>query len=91
MLAERYPRESPWLAGPRAAVERRFRDAAEIYASMPFPHAEAEARLRAAEQLAGEGQRGEADAELQRALAFWRSVGATRYVARGERLLERVA
>jgi len=91
LLAERYRRESSWLAGPRAAVERRFRDAAEIYASMPFPHAEAEARLRAAEQLAGEGQRGEADAELQRALAFWRSVGATRYVARGELLWERVA
>ena len=29
----------------------------------------------------------EADAELKRALAFWRSVGATAYVREGEALL----
>jgi hypothetical protein len=37
-------------------------------------------RLRAAQQLAREGWRTEADDQLGRALAFYRSVGATRYV-----------
>ena len=46
---------------------------------------EAIARLRARAQLVAEGRRAEADEQLQRALAFYRSVGATRYVrqARG--------
>ena len=35
----------------------------------------------------GEGRRAEADAELKRSLAFWRSVGATAYVREGEALL----
>ena len=45
------------------------------------------ARLRAAEGLAAAGRRAEADAQLQRALAFFRSVGATRYIREGEALL----
>jgi hypothetical protein len=48
---------------------------------------EASARLRAAEALVQEGRRAQADAELNRALAFWRSVGATAYVREGEGLL----
>ena len=50
------------------------------------PH-EAYARLRAAENLVREGRRAEADAELERALAFWRTAGATAYVREGEALL----
>jgi tetratricopeptide (TPR) repeat protein len=45
------------------------------------------ARLRAAERLVSEGRRAEADVHLQKALAFYRSVGATHYVRRGEALL----
>jgi hypothetical protein len=48
---------------------------------------EAYARLRAAEQLASEGRGVEAQPHLERALAFYRSVGASRYVRRGEALL----
>lgn len=48
---------------------------------------EADARLLAAEQHARAGSRAEASAELDRALAFYRSVGATRYVREGEALL----
>ena len=48
---------------------------------------EAFLRLRAAEQLVEEGRRAEADEQLNRALAFYRSVGATRYVREGEALL----
>jgi tetratricopeptide (TPR) repeat protein len=47
----------------------------------------AQARLRLARQLVEEGRRTEADVELQRSLAFWREVGATRYVREGEELL----
>jgi hypothetical protein len=48
-------------------------------------------RLRAAAQLVETGRRSEADEQLQRALAFWRSVGATRYVREGESLLAATA
>ncbi len=60
---------------------------AEMYSEMGLPPLEAHARLRAGEQLHAEGRHAEADDQLQRALAFWRSVGATRYVRRGESLL----
>lgn len=83
--------ESLWVLGGRAALERRFLDAAEIYSRMPYRPAEAYARLRAAEQLVGEGRRAEADDQLQRALGFWRAVAATRYIRHGVRLLAATA
>jgi hypothetical protein len=48
---------------------------------------EAHIRLRAARELVGAGRRAEADEQLRRALAFYRIVGATRYVREGEALL----
>jgi hypothetical protein len=48
---------------------------------------EADARLRAAEKHVREGRRADADAQLQKALAFYRSVGATAYVREAESLL----
>jgi hypothetical protein len=45
---------------------------------------EAFLRLRAAEALVEAGRRAEADAQLQRALAFYRSVGATAYIRAAE-------
>ena len=44
-------------------------------------------RLRAAEALVAEGRQAEADEQLRPALAFYGSVGATRYVREGEALL----
>jgi hypothetical protein len=44
-------------------------------------------RLWLAESLVKQGRRADADIELQRALAFYRSVGATRYIREGEALL----
>jgi class 3 adenylate cyclase/tetratricopeptide (TPR) repeat protein len=61
--------------------------AAELCAGAGFVSEEAFARLRAAEQLVGEGRRAEADVQLAAALAFYRSVGATRYIRQGEALL----
>ena len=45
------------------------------------------ARLYAADRLNQAGRRAEAEPELRQALDFYRSVGAKRYVARGEELL----
>jgi class 3 adenylate cyclase/tetratricopeptide (TPR) repeat protein len=49
------------------------------------------ARLRAAHALVAEGRAAEADEQLQRALTFYRPVGATRYVRQAEELLDRAS
>jgi hypothetical protein len=48
---------------------------------------EARDRLWLAEALIEQDRRAEADSELERALFFYRSVGATRYVHQGEALM----
>jgi tetratricopeptide (TPR) repeat protein len=77
----------PWRAAAVAFVSGDFREAAETYARIGAKPEEAYARLRAAERFVREGKRREADAELERSLAFWRSVGATAYVREGEALM----
>jgi class 3 adenylate cyclase/tetratricopeptide (TPR) repeat protein len=84
---EHEPSDTPWLRAARAVAAEDFRAAAEIFAEMPVRAFEAFYRLRAAEQLVAEGRRAEADVQLQPALAFYRGVGATRYVREGEALL----
>lgn len=84
------PARSRWVAAAAAVLNGQFLEAAEIYASMPFLPAEAEARTRAAETLIAEGRHDEAEAQLQRALSFWRSAGASRYIARAEQLWTRL-
>ena len=53
--------------------------------------AAARVRLRAAETLAVQGHRTEANEQLDKALAFYRSVGATRYIREAEALLAATA
>ena len=72
---------------PLASVRGDTSEAAGIYATIGSLPDEAYARLRAAEALANAGRRDEADVELDRALDFYRSVGAARYVREGEALL----
>jgi tetratricopeptide (TPR) repeat protein len=86
-LIEREAFVSPWLRAAAAVLAHDFRTAAEIYAEMGSPVHDSFFRLRAAEQLVAEGRRAEADEQLRPALAFYRSVGATRYVREGEALL----
>ncbi len=74
------------MAG-KGLAQDRFSGAASVYAGMGALPEEAFARLRAAEAFVQEGRRAEADAELSRALAFWRAVGASAYVREGEALL----
>jgi hypothetical protein len=77
----------PWLKAALSYTEGDFVRAADIYAGIGAKAQEAYARLRAAESFVHEGRRAEADAELERALAFWRRVGAAAYIREGEALL----
>jgi tetratricopeptide (TPR) repeat protein len=80
-----------WMEAAAAFLRGDFELAADVYAAAgSFPD-EAFARLRAAEALIAEGDRTEGDRELQRALAFYRSVDAKAYLREGEALLARTA
>jgi hypothetical protein len=85
-VLEREPFKSPWLRAGLAVASRDFRTAADIFGEMGISSDEAFFRLRAAEQLVAEGRRAEADEQLRPALAFYRGVGAARYVREGEAL-----
>ena len=80
-----------WTRGASAVFEGDFERAAEIAAEHAARVDEAELRLRAAEALVAKGRRADADVQLGAALAFYRSVGATRYVRQGEALLAATA
>jgi class 3 adenylate cyclase len=87
LLGSLEPASSLWLEAGREILDEEFAQAAETFAEIGCPPDEAEARLRDAEALVHAGRRAEADAQLARALSFYRSVGATRYVRRAEQLL----
>ncbi|HEY3068702.1 MAG TPA: adenylate/guanylate cyclase domain-containing protein [Gaiellaceae bacterium] len=80
-----------WIDAAKAFVLDDFQRAAEIYAEIGSLPDEALARLRAAEALLADGRRAEGDQELQKALSFYRSAGATAYLREGETLLARTA
>ncbi|MBD0337921.1 MAG: AAA family ATPase [Thermoleophilia bacterium] len=63
-------------------------DAYDEYGALPLA---ALCRMWAAERLLSEGRPTEANEQLGLALAFWRSVGATRYVAEAEALRAKAA
>jgi class 3 adenylate cyclase/tetratricopeptide (TPR) repeat protein len=86
-LVERSRVKTPWRRAAAAYVSGDFGSAADTYSAMGALPEEAEARLRAAEALVREGRRAEADDELKQSLTFWRSVGATAYVRKGEALM----
>ena len=84
-LAERAA-EGPWRDATLAGADGDFSRAANLYAAIGSPTLEAEARLCAAEELIEAGRRAEGEAELEKALAFYRTVGATRYIEEGTAL-----
>jgi class 3 adenylate cyclase/tetratricopeptide (TPR) repeat protein len=87
LIEKRTQLNLPWIDVTLAFCDRQFVRAAEMWAEMGARTGEAYARLRAAEELLDEGRHAEADVELRSALAFYRSVGATRLIREGERLL----
>ena len=78
---------SPGHRAMVAVVEGGFEQASRLYGEANIRLFEAEARLRHAEQLFVSGRTGEAEVQLEQALAFYRSVGATLFVERAEALL----
>ena len=86
-LVENATLSTRWLDAALAYAVGEFVEAADIHAEIGALSDEAFARLRAAEALVEAGRRADADAQLQQALAFYRSVGATAYFREGEGLL----
>lgn len=84
-------RPSPWKDAELAVLTGDVGRAAEIFAGVGYRTREAEIRLLAAGRMIEAGRRAEGEAELERALAFYRSVGATFYIKRGEALLAKSA
>ena len=79
--------ESPWTQAAVALLDGDFVRAGDIYESMHFWVTEARVRSQAAERLVAAGRRLEGEAQLERALAFHRSVGATIFIERAKKLL----
>jgi tetratricopeptide (TPR) repeat protein len=90
-VAAKARHQTRWTGAATAFVSGDFLRAAEIYAAAGSAPDEAFARLRAAEALIAGGRRAEGDEQLQRALGFYRSVGASAYLRQGEALLARTA
>jgi class 3 adenylate cyclase/tetratricopeptide (TPR) repeat protein len=76
-----------WTDAAEALTRGERLQAADMYTEIGARPLEAFTRLRAAEQLVEAGRRREADEQLKKALAFYRTVGATRYLREGETLL----
>jgi class 3 adenylate cyclase/tetratricopeptide (TPR) repeat protein len=74
-----------------AVLDGDFAEAARLYGQAGIRLFEAEARLRLAEELILRGERSEGERELEQALGFYRTVGATLFVERGEALLAKIA
>jgi hypothetical protein len=85
--AARLETSTPWVEAAQAYIVEDFIGAADIYRRIGSRVDEAHARVRAAAHLDAAGRRSEANVQLQEALAFWRSVGASRYIREGEALL----
>jgi hypothetical protein len=87
LLAVLPTNDVPWVRAARAFATGELREAADICGSMGARTEEARDRLWLAEALIKQHRGAEADVELRRALAFYRSVGATRYIREAEALL----
>jgi hypothetical protein len=85
-LAESAPSHVPWHEAALALLDADFERAAELFARIGHAD-EGYARLRAGERHLAEGRRAEAEAQLGRAIDFYRPLRATRYVRRAEELL----
>jgi tetratricopeptide (TPR) repeat protein len=81
----------PWLQAAADIAREEHAAAADRLAELRTPPLEAAVRLRAAQHLLADGRRADADVQLQKALAFYSSVNATRYIREGEQLLAATA
>jgi hypothetical protein len=84
---ERVVYPTPWHGAAQAVSSGDPAAAADGYAEIGSVPDEAYARLLAGQELAAAGRRVDAEEQLGRALAFYRSVEAAEYVRIGEQLL----
>jgi tetratricopeptide (TPR) repeat protein len=82
--------QSPWLAAARTYARGDLVEAVELLSGLSVPDT-ALLRLQLAKTLLAHDRRADADRELAQALAFWRSVGATRYIRECEVMLAATA
>jgi hypothetical protein len=72
---------SRWPEAARLILDGQLVEAADLLAEIgDLPH-EARVRMAASERFRKEGSLAEADDQAELALAFWRSVGANRYIS----------
>jgi class 3 adenylate cyclase/tetratricopeptide (TPR) repeat protein len=76
-----------WIEAARTIAAGEFALAADQLEQIGSLSDEAAVRLLAATELRRQGQLVEADSQLRRALAFYRSVAAMRYIREGEAIL----
>jgi tetratricopeptide (TPR) repeat protein len=81
------PSNNPWRRGAELIREGRFDRAADTFAEIGASMQEARTRLRAAQTLAKQSRNDDAEKQLEKALVFYRSVQATRYIRQAEALL----
>jgi hypothetical protein len=82
-LMQSEERGGVWADAGALIVRGEFASTADLLGEKGFHTEEAYARMRAAESLTGPARA----AQLEPALAFYRSVGASSYVGRAEALL----
>jgi class 3 adenylate cyclase/tetratricopeptide (TPR) repeat protein len=87
VVADRGATRTPWLDAATAVANGELALAADVFERMGSKPNEARARLEAARRLAAEDL-AEAREHCRRALSFYRSVGATRYLREAEELLQ---
>jgi hypothetical protein len=75
-----------WKRVAELILAGQLEKVADMSARMGVKHLEVRARLRAARALLREGRQADAEAQLQQALGWLRSVGATRYIREAEQL-----
>ena len=78
--------ETRWQTAALAYVAGEVEESADLLDEIGAVADAAYARMRAAEALAASGQRADADAQVQQALAVFRSVGATAWVNEAQAL-----
>jgi tetratricopeptide (TPR) repeat protein len=83
-FGELQPATSLWLKAGREILDGQFEAAAATFDEIGSVPDEADARLRAGQALLVEGRRAEAGDQFERALVFYRAVGATRYASQCE-------
>jgi class 3 adenylate cyclase/tetratricopeptide (TPR) repeat protein len=77
---------TPWHRAAVAFARGEVEQASDICAEMGILPNEAYMRLRAAEKLLGDGRPDAAQAQVEKAIAFYDSVGATAYIHQAEQL-----